>query len=74
MIDGGCDPRYGIARRAIRMASEDVGNADPRALTLTLDAADSYERLGSPRGRIGVGAGARVSGMRAKKQRCIQRL
>ena len=51
MIDGGCDPRY-IARRAIRMASEDVGNADPRALTLTLDAADSYERLGSPEGEL----------------------
>ncbi len=51
MIDGGCDPRY-IARRAIRMASEDVGNADPRALTLTLNAADSYERLGSPEGEL----------------------
>ncbi len=51
MIDGGCDPRY-IARRAIRMASEDVGNADPRALTLALDAADSYERLGSPEGEL----------------------
>ena len=51
MIDGGCDPRY-IARRAIRMASEDVGNADPRALTLTLDAAESYERLGSPEGEL----------------------
>ncbi len=53
MIDGGCDPRY-IARRAIRMASEDVGNADPRALSLTLDAAQTYERLGSPEGELAI--------------------
>ena len=51
MLDGGCDPRY-VARRLIRMASEDVGNADPRALTLTLDAAQTYERLGSPEGEL----------------------
>ncbi len=49
MIDGGCEPRY-IARRIIRMASEDIGNADPRGLTLALDAAEAYERLGSPEG------------------------
>ena len=47
MIDGGCDPMY-IARRVVRIASEDVGNADPRALALALDAWDTYERLGSP--------------------------
>ncbi|MFM8556212.1 MAG: replication-associated recombination protein A [Betaproteobacteria bacterium] len=51
MIDGGADPRY-LARRIIRMASEDIGNADPRALGLALDAADTYERLGSPEGEL----------------------
>lgn len=51
MLDGGVDPRY-LARRMIRMASEDVGNADPRALRITLDAAESYERLGSPEGEL----------------------
>jgi putative ATPase len=51
MLDGGCDPRY-VARRVVRMASEDIGNADPRALHLALDAADVYERLGSPEGEL----------------------
>jgi putative ATPase len=51
MIDGGCDPIY-IARRIVRIASEDIGNADPRALTLTLAAWDSYDRLGSPEGEL----------------------
>jgi putative ATPase len=51
MLDGGCDPLY-IARRMIRVASEDVGNADPRALRLCLDAAETYERLGSPEGEL----------------------
>src|SRR4029078_1298557 len=51
MIDGGCDPLY-IARRAIRMASEDIGNADPRALQIALNACDVYERLGSPEGEL----------------------
>jgi putative ATPase len=51
MLDGGADPRY-LARRMIRMASEDVGLADPRALRLTLDAAEVYERLGSPEGEL----------------------
>lgn len=53
MVDGGCDPRY-IARRAIRMAVEDIGLADPRALTMTLEAADAYERLGSPEGELAI--------------------
>jgi putative ATPase len=51
MLDGGCDPLY-LARRMIRMASEDIGLADPRALRLTLDAAETYERLGSPEGEL----------------------
>ena len=51
MLDGGADPRY-MARRVIRMASEDIGNADPRALRMTLDAAETYERLGSPEGEL----------------------
>lgn len=51
MIDGGADPRY-LARRIVRMASEDVGLADPRALALALDAAEVYERLGSPEGEL----------------------
>ena len=51
MLDGGCDPFY-IARRIVRMASEDIGNADPRALRIALDAWESYERLGSPEGEL----------------------
>ena len=53
MIDGGCDPLY-IARRVVRMASEDIGNADPRALGLALDAWDVQERLGSPEGELAI--------------------
>jgi len=53
MLDGGCDPLY-IARRVVRMASEDVGNADPRALTLSLNAWDVQERLGSPEGELAI--------------------
>ena len=51
MLDGGADPRY-MARRLIRMAAEDIGLADPRALRLALDAAEVYERLGSPEGEL----------------------
>jgi putative ATPase len=51
MLDGGCDPLY-IARRMVRMASEDIGNADPRALRITLDAWETYDRLGSPEGEL----------------------
>ena len=51
MLDGGADPRY-LSRRLIRMASEDIGLADPRALRLTLDAAETYERLGTPEGEL----------------------
>lgn len=51
MLDGGCDPVY-IARRLLRMASEDIGNADPRALRICIDAWDVQERLGSPEGEL----------------------
>jgi putative ATPase len=51
MLDGGVDPRY-VARRVLRMASEDIGLADPRALQLSLQAAEVYERLGSPEGEL----------------------
>ena len=53
MLDGGCDPLY-IARRAVRMAVEDIGLADPRAFPLSLDAWDAYERLGSPEGELAI--------------------
>jgi putative ATPase len=53
MIDGGCDPFY-IARRVVRMASEDIGNADPRALQIALDAWAVQERLGSPEGELAI--------------------
>jgi putative ATPase len=51
MLDGGADPRY-MARRLVRMATEDIGLADPRALRLALDAAEVYERLGTPEGEL----------------------
>jgi len=51
MLDGGCDPLY-IARRVVRMASEDIGNADPRGLELAMNAWQAYERLGSPEGEL----------------------
>ena len=57
MLDGGCDPLY-IARRLIRVASEDIGNADPRALRICLDAAETYERLGSPEGELAIAQAA----------------
>ena len=53
MLDGGCDPLY-IARRVVRMASEDIGNADPRALTIALNAWDVQERLGHPEGALAI--------------------
>jgi putative ATPase len=51
MLDGGCDPEY-IARRVLRMASEDIGNADPRGLSIAIDAWQTYQRLGSPEGEL----------------------
>ena len=57
MIDGGCDPLY-IARRLVRMACEDIGNADPRALDLAISAWDAQERLGSPEGELALAQAA----------------
>ena len=57
MLEGGADPRY-IGRRLIRMASEDVGLADPRALSVALEADDAYRRLGSPEGELALAAAA----------------
>jgi len=53
MLDGGCDPLY-VARRVVRMASEDIGNADPRGLEIALDAWQVQERLGSPEGELAI--------------------
>jgi putative ATPase len=53
MLDGGCEPLY-IARRLVRVASEDIGNADPRSLQLTLNAWEAQERLGSPEGELAI--------------------
>ena len=53
MLDGGCDPLY-VARRVLRMASEDIGNADPRALGLAVDAISTFDRLGSPEGELAI--------------------
>jgi putative ATPase len=53
MLDGGCDPIY-LMRRVVRMASEDIGNADPRGLTITLDAWDTYEKLGKAEGELAI--------------------
>ncbi len=53
MLDGGCDPLY-IARRVVRMASEDIGNADPRGLELAMNACSVFERLGSPEGELAI--------------------
>ncbi|WP_328988041.1 replication-associated recombination protein A [Thiorhodovibrio winogradskyi] len=57
MIDGGCDPLY-LARRLVRIASEDIGNADPRALDLALNAWDAMQRLGSPEGELALAQAA----------------
>ncbi|MGV6852324.1 MAG: replication-associated recombination protein A [bacterium] len=57
MLDGGCDPHY-VARRLLRMASEDIGNADPRALQMAVSAWDSFDRLGSPEGELALAQAA----------------
>ena len=53
MLDGGCDPVY-LMRRIVRMASEDIGNADPRGLRIALDAWESFDKLGRPEGELGI--------------------
>ncbi len=53
MVDGGCDPLY-VARRVVRIATEDIGNADPRGLQIAMDAWQTYERLGSPEGELAI--------------------
>ncbi|HJV06552.1 MAG TPA: replication-associated recombination protein A [Chromobacteriaceae bacterium] len=65
MLDGGADPRY-LARRLIRMAWEDIGLADPRAARVALDAADTYERLGSPEGELALAQAAIYLAVAAK--------
>ncbi|MHB1565361.1 MAG: replication-associated recombination protein A [Acidiferrobacter sp.] len=57
LLDGGCDPRY-VARRLLRAASEDIGNADPRALTIALEAWQTFDRLGSPEGELALAQAA----------------
>lgn len=69
MIDGGCDPEY-IARRVVRMASEDIGNADPRALTLALEAWQVYERLGSPEGELAIAQAVIYMAIAPKSNAC----
>jgi putative ATPase len=65
MLDGGCDPLY-IARRVARIASEDIGNADPRALALALDAWSVQERLGSPEGELALAQAVTYCAVAAK--------
>jgi putative ATPase len=65
MLDGGCDPLY-IARRVVRMASEDIGNADPRGLDLALAAWEVLERLGSPEGELALAQAVVYLSMAAK--------
>lgn len=69
MIDGGCDLEY-IARRVVRMASEDIGNADPRALTLALEAWQVYERLGSPEGDLAIAQAVIYMAIAPKSNAC----
>ena len=65
MLDGGADPRY-LARRLVRMAWEDIGLADPRAARVALDAAETYERLGSPEGELALAQAAIYLAVAAK--------
>lgn len=71
MLDGGCDPAY-IARRLVRMAVEDIGNADPRALNLALDAWQAYERLGKEEGELALAQCAIYLAVAAKSNACYQ--
>ncbi len=73
MLDGGADPLY-IGRRVVRMAVEDIGLADPRALRLALDACETYERLGSPEGELALAEAAIYLARTAKSERRIRSL
>ena len=73
MLDGGVDPRY-AARRLVRMASEDIGLADPRALRIALDAAETYERLGSPEGELALAEAVVYLAMAPKSNAVYTRL
>ena len=73
MLEGGEDPLF-IARRLVRMASEDIGEADPTSLILAIAAKDAYDFLGSPGGRAGPGPGLRAHGRRAQVQRRLHGL
>ena len=66
LLDGGCDPLY-IARRVLRIASEDIGNADPRGLQLAMQAWQAFERLGSPEGELAIAQVGSLSGLCSKK-------
>jgi putative ATPase len=65
MLDGGADPLY-VGRRLVRMAIEDIGLADPRALRIALDACETYERLGSPEGELALAEAALYAAMAPK--------
>ena len=69
MLDGGCDGEY-LARRIVRMASEDIGNADPRGLTIALDAWQAYERLGAPEGHLALAQAVIYLAVAAKSNAC----
>lgn len=71
MIDGGCDPLY-VARRVVRMASEDIGNADPRALEIALTAWEVQERLGSPEGELAIAQAISYMAVAAKSNAVYQ--
>ena len=73
MLDGGADPLY-LGRRLVRMAVEDIGLADPRALRIALDACETYERLGSPGGRARARRGGALPRGRAEEQRGLRRV
>ena len=73
MLDGGCDPSY-LARRIARMAIEDIGLADPRALQMALEAWEAYERLGSPEGELALANAVVYLAVRAEEQRGLHGL
>jgi putative ATPase len=73
MLDGGADPRY-LARRIVRMAWEDIGLADPRAARIALDAAETFERLGSPEGELALAEAVLYLAMAAKSNAATSRI